>query len=290
MSRRGRAVRPPRGTGSRTSDVRRRRRRGLGRPAVIAASLAVAVVGILVALLGPSPASGRATPDRNPAPAPGSALPAAVVDRAVVVATVDEVRLTAGELRRAVVRLRAEVVAEFPIAGARADYWHTPIVGRTPHEVLRERSLRAAVGEAVLRRWARQAGVSTDPSEAGFRARLDAENARRAAARAQGRPMPGVPSYDEDGFARNEVAELSASLRESLAGQVDLSESRLRERYAELLAAASPSAGAPAFDQARDRLRLDLLSAAFDRELARRVAAARVVPLPTADTVIRAAE
>ncbi|WP_406300670.1 hypothetical protein [Embleya sp. NBC_00888] len=261
----------------------------LGRPAVLAASLVVAAVGILVALLGPSPASGRATPDRTPAPAPSPASPTAV-DRAAVVATVDEVPLTAGELRRSAVRLRAEVVAEFPIAGARADYWRTPIAGRTPHVVLWERSLRAAVGEAVLRRWARQTGVSTDPSEAGFRARLDAENARRAAARAQGRPMPGVPSYDEDGFARNEVAELSASLRESLAGQVDLSESRLRERYAELLAAVPPSAEAPPFDQARERLRLDLLSAAFDRELARRVAAAHVVPLPNADTVVRAAE
>ncbi|MGW1991805.1 hypothetical protein [Embleya sp. NPDC001921] len=290
MSSRGRAVRPPRGTGSRADDVGRRRRRVLGRPAVLAASIAVVGVGVLVALLGPSPVSGRATPDHNSVPTRGSASPSAVVDRAAVVATVDEVPLTAAELRRAAARLRAEVVAELPIAGARADYWRTPVAGRTPHEALLERSLRAAVVEAVLRRWARQAGVSTDPSEAGFRSRLDAENARRAAARAQGRPMPGVPSYDEDGFARNEAAELSAALRESLADGVDLSESRLRDRYAELLAAASPSAGAPPFDQARERLRLDLLSAAFDRELARRAAAARVVPLPNADTVIRAVE
>ncbi|MEU0937694.1 hypothetical protein [Embleya sp. NPDC005971] len=194
---------------------------------------------------------------------------------------VDEVPLTASELRRAAVRLRAEVLAESPITGTRVDYWRTPIAGRTPHEVPTERALRAASTDSVLRHWAQQAGVSADPTEAGFRARFDAENARRAAARSAGQPVPGVPGYDEDGFARNETAELSRALRESPSvGQAEPAESRLRDRGAEPARAAGPSARVPPFEQARDRIRLDLLATAFDGESARRVAATHTIALP----------
>ncbi|WP_020557613.1 hypothetical protein [Embleya scabrispora] len=284
MSGRGRAGSPARGVEPQAGVTCRRRRRVLGWAAALTAT--IAVVGVSVAFLGPSSASGRATP----ASGGGPASRAEAVNSAAVVATVDEVPLTAGELRRAAMRLRAEVVAEFPITGARAQYWRTPIAGRTPHEVLTERALRAAAQDSVLRRWAQQAGVLADPTEAGFRARFEAENARRAAARASRRPVPGVPSYDEDGFARNEAAELARALRESPSDRVDLSESRLRDRYAELAGAAGPSAEVPSFEQARDRIRLDLLSAAFDGELSRRVATARTIALPAADAVIGGAE
>ncbi|WP_424637951.1 hypothetical protein [Embleya sp. AB8] len=207
---------------------------------------------------------------------------------------VGEVPLTAGELRRATVRLRADVVAELPRAGAgaraRADYWTTPIEGRTPHAALVERSLRAAVGDAVLRQWACQAGLLADPTEAGFRTRLDAENARRATAAAAGRPLPGVPRYDEESFARTEAAQLSTALRDTLADRVDLSDARLRARYAELITAADPAAGVPLFDQSRDRVRLDLLTTAFNQELSHRVGTIQATPLPTADLVVREAE
>ncbi|MFI6586284.1 hypothetical protein [Embleya sp. NPDC050493] len=285
MARRGRAQRPVRGVEPQTGPARRRRRRALGWAAAL--TVAITVVGVSPALLGPSSASGRATPASDGAP-PSRA---AAVAPTAVVATVDEVPITAGQLRRAAVRLRAEVVAEYPMTGARADYWRTAIAGRTPHEVLTERALRAAATESVLRRRAQQAGVLADPTETGFQARLDAENERRAAARAAGHPVPGVPRYDEDGFARNESAELSRALsRLPAATPEDVSESRLRDRYAELAGAAGPSATVPPFEQARDRIRLDLLSAAFDRELARRVAAARTIPLQEAEAVVCGAE
>ncbi|OPC78643.1 hypothetical protein B4N89_31205 [Embleya scabrispora] len=257
------------------------RRRVAARVALGVAALGV-VGALAVLLLDPfSAATGRA----------GSAAatpPAAPVDPAAVVATVDGVPVTAAHLRRAATRLRAEVVAEFPMHGGRTAYWATPVAGRTPHEVLVERSLRAAVADIVLRRWACEAGLSTDPSEAGFRTRLDTENARREAARSSGRPMPGVPRYDEEGFARTETAEWSAALAGTL--EVDVSEARLRARYTELLGRADPSTSPPPFDEARERIRRDLTTTAFDTELTHRITAARVLPGTSADPVVHQAE
>ncbi|WP_331767253.1 hypothetical protein [Embleya sp. NBC_00896] len=164
------------------------------------------------------------------------------------------------------------------------------MAGRVPHDVLVERALRAVVADKLLRLWAVRAGLLADPSEQAFRARLDAENARRAAAAAGVRPEPGVPRYEEESYARTELAGLSAALRESLADRVDLSDARLRARHGELLAAAGPSNDAPPFEQVRDQVRGELLAGAFDRELADRVAAARVEPLPVAAVVVRQAE
>ncbi|MGW9210238.1 hypothetical protein ACWGR4_25020 [Embleya sp. NPDC055664] len=244
---------------------------------------ALGVVGALaVLLLDPFPAATGRAGSSSATP------PAATIDPAAVVATVDDVPVTAAHLRRVATRLRAEVVAEFPMHGGRAAYWATPVAGRTPHEVLVERSLRVAAADTVLRRWAYEAGLSTDPSEAGFRTRLDTENARREAARSSGRPIPGVPRYDEESFARTETAEWSAALAATL--EVDLSEPRLRARYTELLATAPPSTNPPPFEEARDRLRRDLTTTAFNTELTHRTATTRLLPSPGADTVVHQAE
>ncbi|WP_439680047.1 hypothetical protein [Embleya sp. MST-111070] len=279
MSRRGRAA-GARGAGPAA------RRRVAARVALGFAALGV--VGVLavlaVLLLGPFSA---ATPGRAGSSS-ATPPPTTPVDPAAAVATVDGVPVTAAHLRRVATRLRAEVVAEFPMRGGRAAYWATPVAGGTPHEVLVERSLRAAVADTVLRRWAYEAGLSTDPSEAGFRTRLDTENARREAARSSGHPMPGVPRYDEESFARTETAEWSAALAATL--EVDLSEPRLHARYTELLATAAPSASPPPFEEARDRLRRDLTTTAFNTELTHRTAATRLLPSPAADTVVHQAE
>jgi hypothetical protein len=316
MGRRERAGRRPAHRVTPAPAARPRRRRYLG---IALLAVVPAAVGLLVVLLDPFPASERAAAGNEPAAAFGSApaappgnapvatsgsaptappgvgtntppAPPAPVDRDTTVALVDGSPLTAGQLRRAAQRLRAEIVAELPAAaGPHAGYWTTPVAGGTPHDVLLDRAVRAAVSEQVLRWWAREAGLSTDATESAFRTRLDAENARRAAAANAGRPEPGVPRYDEDGFARTEQAELAGALRDSLTARVDLSEARLRARHAELIAAAGP-ATAPPFEQVRDQVRRDILTTEFDRELRTRVAAARTEILPAASLTVRQSE
>ncbi|MEV4399349.1 hypothetical protein, partial [Nonomuraea sp. NPDC049607] len=82
-----------------------------------------------------------------------------------------------------------------------------------------------------------------------------------------GRPIPGVPSYDQYTYARVRAAELDAALAKLHAAALDLSERRLRAQYART---AGP--GAPPFEQVRDNLRRQLVIDGYERALQARAA------------------
>ncbi|MEV0582349.1 hypothetical protein [Nonomuraea sp. NPDC050310] len=172
-----------------------------------------------------------------------------------VVATVDGHPVVQAELDRALTGARAEVAAAH--------------AGRIPADRLREAGMAAAVREKVLRLWAHEAGLLADPGEQAFQAALAAENERRARARAAGRPLPGVPSYDQHTYARIQAAEL----RNALESRIVLDETALSSHYRELTASVTAP---PTYEEARERVRLSLARREFERALADRVAKAVV--------------
>lgn len=173
-----------------------------------------------------------------------------------VVASVNGSPIVQGELDRAMGAARAEVAAANG--------------GQVPEDRLRAAGLARAVREKVLWLWAHEAGLLADVSEAGFQAALAAENRRRADARAAGRPLPGVPSYDAYTYAGLRAAEL----RKALADRVTLPDAQLKDHYKRLTAGLSGKV--PAFAEAKERVRLSLAGERVAAELAARVARARV--------------
>lgn len=142
--------------------------------------------------------------------------------------------------------------------------------GRIPPDQLRARGLALAVQDKVLRLWAREAGVLADVSEAAFSAALAAENRRREQARASGRPLPGVPSYDQYTYASLRAAEL----KKALADRLKLPEKQVRAHYRELVKGMTGEV--PSYAEAEQRVRLSLADREFTLELARRVKSATV--------------
>ncbi|MFI6500930.1 SurA N-terminal domain-containing protein [Nonomuraea typhae] len=177
-----------------------------------------------------------------------------------VVATVNGAPIVQAELERAMNTARAGVAAANG--------------GAIPADRLRAEGLALAVREKVLRLWAREEGLIEDVGEAAFAAALAAENRRREQARASGRPLPGVPSYDVYTFAGLRAAEL----RKALADRLDLPADRVRAHYAELVERASGEA--PSFAAAEQRVRLSLAEREITLELDRRVKAAEVSQAP----------
>ncbi|MFI7464363.1 hypothetical protein [Nonomuraea sp. NPDC049646] len=175
--------------------------------------------------------------------------------------------VSGAEVLRAAETVRAEVISEFAAQGLGPGFWDRPREGVTPARRLRERAVRAAVLDKARRIWAREAGLLADVSEQGFQRELAAENARRAQAARSGRPIPGVPSYDQYTYAQVRAAELDSALGKLHAATLDLSERRLRDRYART---AAP--GAPPFDQVRDNIRRQLVIEGYERALRARAA------------------
>lgn len=181
--------------------------------------------------------------------ASASTVPSA--DPAAVVATVNGSPVVQAELERAMGTARAEVAAANG--------------GRVAADRLRAAGLALAVQEKVLWLWAQEAGLLADVSEAGFQAALARENARREQARVAGRPLPGVPSYDEYTYAGLRAAEL----RKALADRVQVPEGRLLAHYKQLTAGLSGKV--PTFEEAKQRVRLSLADQQVAAELAARV-------------------
>ncbi|MGW2152836.1 hypothetical protein [Nonomuraea sp. NPDC001699] len=175
--------------------------------------------------------------------------------------------VSGAEVLRAAETVRAEVISEFAAQGLGPGFWDRPRDGVTAARRLRDRAVRAAVLDKARRIWAREAGLLTDVGEQGFQRELAAENARRAAAARSGRPIPGVPSYDQYTYARVRAAELDSALAKLHAAALDLSERRLRAQYART---AGP--GAPPFEQVRDNLRRQLVIDGYERALQARAA------------------
>ncbi|MFI6901050.1 hypothetical protein ACIBKY_07310 [Nonomuraea sp. NPDC050394] len=142
--------------------------------------------------------------------------------------------------------------------------------GAVPPDRLRAEGLALAVQDKVLRLWAREEGLLADVSEAGFAAALAAENRRREQARASGRPLPGVPSYDEYTFAGLRAAEL----RKALADRLDLPRERVHAHYDELVK--DLTGEPPTFAESEQRVRLSLAGREVTKELAKRLQTAQV--------------
>ncbi|WP_433256652.1 hypothetical protein ACQPYK_18105 [Streptosporangium sp. CA-135522] len=232
-----------------------------------------AVIGCLLVAGVVLPVRLGTSREPEPAGLPASATPAQVLGlapRDTVTEAAGEPVVGAEVLRSADV-VRPEVIAEFTGGGVAAGsgFWDRPLAGVTARDRLRERALAAAVRDKVRRIWAREAGLVEEVSEAAFQRALALENGRREAARRAGRPLPGVPRYDEYTYAQVSAAELDYALSERLAGKLDLSESRLRAHYGRL-----SRPGAPSFADARDDVRRSLVAEEYARALDGRVAAA----------------
>ncbi|NRQ39663.1 hypothetical protein HII36_48715 [Nonomuraea sp. NN258] len=254
----------PAGTVSRTRGGGPTRWRRIGW--VVTAALVVAGVVVLIAGTG-----GGAS-----APPPGlsaSATPAQVLKLGpdTVVTRHRGEPVVGAEVLRAADVVRAEVISQFSRQGVALGpgFWDRPHQGVTPGRRLRELAVAAAVRDKARRVWAREAGLLADVGEAAFQRDLRAENQRRAEARAAGRPLPGVPSYDAYTYAQVRAAELDSELAKRFGDTLDLPESRLRAHYAELA-----TAGGPGFEQARENVRRSLIRTEYERELDRRAALA----------------
>ncbi|NUR85119.1 MAG: hypothetical protein HOY71_13625 [Nonomuraea sp.] len=220
--------------------------------------LAVLAVVVVLVLVRPS--------DESPDGPAGVAEVLGVRPQDTVV-TFEGEPVTGAEVVRAAQAVRAEVISEYAGQDLGPGFWDRAVNGVTPAQRLRERAVRAAVLDKARRVWAREAGLLTDVSEQGFQRELAAENERRAQAARAGRPMPGVPSYDEYTYARVRAAELDSALGKLHASTLDLSERRLREQYART---AGP--GAPPFDQVRENVRRQLVIQGYEQALQARAA------------------
>ncbi|MFI6319665.1 hypothetical protein ACIBG8_19180 [Nonomuraea sp. NPDC050556] len=162
---------------------------------------------------------------------------------------------------RAAETLRGEVISTYGTQLG-PGFWDRPRDGTNPRQALREKAVGAAVLEMARRMWAREAGLITDVTEQAFQQELSTQNARRSQAAAAGRPLPGVPSYDQYTYAQVRGAELDSALSKLYASKLDLSERRLREQY-KLMAGQD----APPYDQARDNVRQALIIQEYQKAL-----------------------
>ncbi|MEU7898571.1 hypothetical protein AB0B45_37630 [Nonomuraea sp. NPDC049152] len=215
------------------------------------AALVLALAGVVALVV----VLARAASEDAPPPGPAASASVSEVlgirpgDRVTVV---EGEPVVGAEVLRAAGTVRAELISEFTRHGLTLDpgFWDRARDGVTPRRALRDRAVRAAVLDKVRRVWAREAGLLADVSEEGFQRELAAENRRRAQAAHEGRPLPGVPSYDQYTYAGVRAAELDSALSKIHAAGLDLSERRLREQYG-----LTAGRDAPPFEQARDNVR-----------------------------------
>ncbi|MFE3450616.1 hypothetical protein ACFXJ8_16955 [Nonomuraea sp. NPDC059194] len=232
------------------------------------AALLLAIVGVVVALVVVLTRTGSSS--SSSAEGLAGLAASAGVSEVLGLRPGDRVTVVEGEpvvgaeVLRAADTVRAEVISEFTGDGAALGpgFWDRARAGVTPRAALRDRAVRAAVLDKVRRVWAREAGLLADVSEQGFQRELAAENLRRAQAAREGRPLPGVPSYDEHTYARVRAAELDSALSKIHAAGLDLSERRLREQYERMA-----GKDAPPFEQARDNVRHALVAQEYLKAL-----------------------
>ena len=146
----------------------------------LAALLPLALLAALLAGCRPGPTSGP--PDEAES----------------VVATIDGEPVSLAEFRLRLREDRAGVYDYFQShygIGDGATFWHGGVAGITPLDFIKEQALRELTRIKVQQLAARRAGLIGDVSYAAFLQRLQAENARRAAAMTSGVAVYGPPVW-----------------------------------------------------------------------------------------------
>lgn len=125
-----------------------------------------------------------------------------------------------GEFKTRMLELRGEAVAEAAEKGAdpaARNFWASDIGGRTPLDLLKEKTLHLLVRVKVQEIAARKAGIVQDIGYEAFLSRLDAENRLRSSRLRSGEPIYGPQQYSERTYFRYMLTNLELALRERLA-------------------------------------------------------------------------
>ncbi|MBY9080775.1 hypothetical protein KIH86_13450 [Paenibacillus sp. HN-1] len=161
---------------------------------------------------------GRAAPDQ--AALGGGAAVMRAAGMFAPVAWVNGEPVTSGEFKTRMLELRGEAVAEAAEKGANPgarNFWAADIGGRTPLDLLKEKTLHLLIRVKVQELAARKAGIVQDIGYEAFLLRLDAENRLRSSRLRSGEPIYGPQQYSERVYYRYMLANLELALRERLA-------------------------------------------------------------------------
>ncbi|NJJ39551.1 hypothetical protein [Paenibacillus apii] len=189
---------------------KRRLRSGAGRRLRPLAALQLLLV--LLALLVPA-ACSRAGPPAEPGGGVGP-------DLFTAVAWVNGEPVAYGEFRTRMLELRGEVIAETAKGGAdpaAKGFWTSGSGGRTPLDLLKEKTLALLVRVKVQQIAAKEAGIAGDIGYKAFLIQLDAENRTRSSRLRLGEPVYGPEQYSEKAYYRYTLANLELALRKWLA-------------------------------------------------------------------------
>ncbi|BCG58059.1 hypothetical protein [Paenibacillus sp. URB8-2] len=195
---------------------KRRLRLGAGRRLRPLAALPLLLV--LLALLVPVACSSHGPPGEASVSEVGGG--AAVPDPFTAVAWVNGEPIAYGEFRTRMLELRGEVIAETAKGGAdpaAKGFWTSGAGGRTPLDLLKEKTLNLLVRVKVQQIAAKEAGIAGDIGYKAFLSRLDAENRTRSSRLRRGEPIYGPKQYTEKAYYRYNLANLELALRQRLS-------------------------------------------------------------------------
>lgn len=135
------------------------------------------------------------------------------------VAQVDGQPITERLFRHTLQRTRSEVLREFAPQALGPAFWSTPVKGRIPGEVLKDRTLSECVRIEIQLRLAHEKGLLQHP---GFDAILDElplENQRRARAIQAGQVVHGPSQFTEQTYFAYRFSNLQIRLKELLGAK-----------------------------------------------------------------------
>lgn len=207
----------------------------------------------------------------------------AAPDEHTAVATVNGDIVSPAELAYFAGLRRASVIEAFLAEeGARMDdgFWHRESKGTTPLEMLREQALQDAAVMKTELQLARELGLASDISFEALLDEMEAENARRAKAAANGEPLYGPGRFEERSFIDWYRSKLAASAKERWAERALIVDEReLRSFYAELGTSLTPMEGELTYERFVVAYRQDGEEDVRGKEVAYRAAAAVRVQL-----------
>jgi len=134
---------------------------------------------------------------------------------------------------------RADVIREFAPPTLGPEFWNTPVRGRVPREVLKNRALAECIRVEVQLQWASQNNLLDHPTFDALMDELPLENARRAEALKANQVVHGPIQFTEDTYFAHRFSNLQIRLKEVL-GKRELAPSQLDIKQAYDREMASP--------------------------------------------------